>query len=346
MPMTAVQYDMAVKAAEKRTVNQIGKRPERRDFSLEFSPLINPLDPFLFLLFAAAFAVSATHILRAMGHLVSSSIKHVYQGGIQIDTSLEIGLSQIASLAMNETALIVFMVMFNFRMHQRRNSKSRTIDQTMLDYAPMIGVVIATVYIFWANLQSGLGLLSLIAPIFTAIGSIRLEEIASEKIKRNDTITARYTVALSDYERNTMNIRGHENFKKNLYESVFESCCRRNKKNLPYMPDCEFDEKIAIVQSEIERHETWMDANITPKQRKKKDVVKVTKQPQNRSTQNGSMNTVYEFMLSHPDMNPKVNSEFTYAKAAEAVSGKLGYSVSIGTIHKVAARIAQNGNGK
>lgn len=248
--LTPTQMQSARTRAENAAKRLLGERPERDDYRREYGSLFDVLDVFALVIFLAAFAVSSTHIIKLMDAQAASTYT-VTAAGIQISAGLYTVVHQIGLLFLAEMSAILFLVMARL--------SSRRLE--LVIFGTMSGM--AALFVFYANLASGLNLfIASLPPIFTLGIGFRLEQIIVEYLRRKSELDAKYQSAINIYEQAQIDISTHPEYIKQLRAQVWGELA---KKNAELDPDMPVADKIAIVQAEIKRHDWSQEVKSSPR---------------------------------------------------------------------------------
>lgn len=241
--LTPTQYETAKAKAMKSVEKHIGDKPERAKFAKEHGSLFDVLDVIAFVIFLAALLISSTHIIALMANQSEATHKSA-AAGIQISAHLYTVIHQLGMIFLAELSAILFLVMFNM-------SKNKL----------FLGMaVLAALFVFGANLASGLNVaIAIMPPVFTLGIGYRLEIIITEYLRRRGELDERYNAALNQYESAIEDPATHPAYIASLRAEVWRSLASKNKLDADTPPE----QKLRMVTTEIKRH-AWTDkAGIT-----------------------------------------------------------------------------------
>lgn len=242
-PLTTDQYDKCREAALERVQSRIGSKPQRKDFERELGALWGVLDILALIVFVAAFIISSLHIQDYVLAAVTGKGDTTYTF-----------INQWGYIALAESSMVLFMVLHGLTAKQRRG---REWYLRPLSIHLMLAVV-AGVFIFTANLSSGIGiLLSIMPPLFTTGIAFNMERLIIASITRRNEVDMRYLASLKDFEAASKDPEQHS-----LFPSFFKQ--ELWSKLISLKPNAGFKDapagfKAAAVSREMERDQ-WVDA--------------------------------------------------------------------------------------
>ncbi|MDX2161159.1 MAG: hypothetical protein SF162_07540 [bacterium] len=249
--LTFDQYEQARAAAVERVKARIGAKPMRDQFKRELGSIWTPLDTLAMIVFAAAFAISSAHIITHMGKLAASSYRADYVGGIIFSAEMYILFHQVGMIFLAEASMILFMVLHGISSADRIGRAAWARQASM----PLALAIVAAVFVFLANVQSGIGILeSIMPPIFTVGIGLRLERLIVDLIERRRQIDQKYLGAMDIYESASADPERHPDFERVLRQSVWEKLISLPS-NKAYR-DAPAAFKAAAVRRETER-DSW-----------------------------------------------------------------------------------------
>lgn len=147
-----------------------------------------------------------------------------------------------------EASMLLFMVMHGMN-SIAHSSRSRWLRPISL---PLVLALVAAVFVFVANWQSGIGLLeSLMPPVFTVGIGVHLERLIVNGLQKRNEIDARYFHALAVYEQASLDPAKHPDYipflRQEIWEKLVSLPSNRDFRNAP--PSF----KHAAVRYEMER---------------------------------------------------------------------------------------------
>lgn len=234
--LTSTEYDRAQADAEARLKQEAGNEPpQRREFRREQARKWVIQDTLAAIILIAAWAVSTLHVMTLVGKGAAASY-----GAISLDAyvgdimdSLSYGrIHQWGYIALAEAAMILFMTM-----HLSRNKRGRYPDEPLWLYNLRMRVttlsfmaVLSGVFIFYANVTSGIGVLeSIIPPIMTIGLGIYFEgRLAGFLLAVEDT-DRRYMAALDAWEQAHFRPREHVRFRELFAQELAQRLNTKNK---------------------------------------------------------------------------------------------------------------------
>lgn len=250
-PLTNDQYEECRSKALERVAKRIGDKPARKTFYRELGPVATPLDWLALVVFIAALAISSMHIVQFMSKQAAASYHAVDVGyGILISPDLWAAGHQIGAILLAESAALLFMTV-----HAMGNKRANRKGLGRWVSVWLVLALIAAVFVFVANLDSGVNILvSVMPPIFTLGIAVRLESIIVEILRRRDEVNARYQQALTDYEAGSADPTKHSAYLPLLRQEIWSRL-------MTLRPNKDFQDapkgfKIAAIMRETER-ETW-----------------------------------------------------------------------------------------
>jgi hypothetical protein len=249
--LTTDQYEAAREKAIERVKGRIGDKPTREQFRREMATIFTPLDYLAMIVFAAALIISSAHILTHMGKITGANFDPGYATGIVLGQAAYTIAHQIGMIFLAEASMLLFMVMHGMSSAERAQHKG----VRKVASIPLALAIIAGLFVFIANIQSGIGLLeSLMPPLFTVGIGFRLETLIVELLKRRNEIDARYISAIDVYERATADPTAHPDFvpffRQAIWEKLIGIAANRDWKDAPA------GARAAAVRREMER-DAW-----------------------------------------------------------------------------------------
>jgi hypothetical protein len=238
-PLTTPQYDQCKASALERIRAHIGEQPSRKQFERELGPLWSVLDILAVVIFVAALLISSLHIMDYVGQAVGE------------ENTL---INQVGYIFLAEASLILFMTLHGLtaKRRQRRTWYLRHVSIHLLLAAT------AAVFIFVANLESGVGiLLSLMPPLFTTGISFNLERLIVQSIQRRSEVNERYMAATTDYEAGSKDPESHSRFEQYFMQALWDRLISL-KANRDFS-DAPAAFKVAACRREMQR-EQWINA--------------------------------------------------------------------------------------
>ncbi len=247
------QYEEARGRAVERVKARIGTKPTRDQFKRELGSIWTPLDSLAMIVFAAAFFVSSAHIVTHMGALAGSTFEQTYSAGIIFSEEMYTLFHQVGMIFLAEASMILFMVLHGITRAERTGRAA----WVRWFSVPLVLAVIAAVFVFLANVQSGIGVLeSIMPPVFTVGIGLRLERLIVDLIERRRQIDHKYVEAIELYEHASADPETHPAFARVLKQTIWEKLISLPS-NKPYK-DAPPAFKAAAVRRELER-DTWTD---------------------------------------------------------------------------------------
>ncbi|MBK9745785.1 MAG: hypothetical protein IPO91_03310 [Chloroflexi bacterium] len=242
------QLEQADQRAKERIQRLNGDRPTRTQFRRETGAAWTVLDLLALIVFFAALAVSSAHIVTHMGHIATQSFNGAIPAGIVLSLNDFTVIHQIGMILLAEASMLLFMVMHGLNSSARVN-RSRWLKPVSL---PLVLALVAAVFVFVANWQSGIGLLeSIMPPVFTVGIGVHLEKLIVTGIQRRQEIDDRYLTALTVYEQAATDPTKHPEYipllRQEIWEKLVSLPSNRDFRNAP--PSF----KHAAVRFELER---------------------------------------------------------------------------------------------
>jgi hypothetical protein len=238
-PLNTDQYDNCRKAALERVTARIGDRPTRQQFQRELGPLWSLIDVLALIIFLAALVISSLHIME-------------YITGAVGERGIYTTINQVGYIFLAEASMVLFMVMHNMTA-QRRAGRPAPLRPVSVHLALAL---LAAVFIFAANLASGVGvLLSIMPPVFTVGIAFNLERLIVASIRRRNEINERYLAALRDYELASRDPESHPLFTDYFMQALWDKLASL-KPNRVFV-DAPAPFKVAACHREMQR-ERWM----------------------------------------------------------------------------------------
>lgn len=250
--LTIDQYERARSRALDRVKARIGERPTREQFKRELGAIATPLDWIALVVFVAALAISSLHIIHYMGE--HAAFTPGEQVGIAIDGSTWAVVHQVGAILLAESAAILFMTAHSMSAPARaaRHWSMRWVS------IPLLLALTAAVFVFVANLSSGVGLLiGLMPPLFTLGIAVRLEAIIVEVINRREQVNRMYLEALAVFEDASADPQLHPQYKAFMKQELWAALISL-KANESFR-EAPSGFRAAAVARELQRDE-WMDA--------------------------------------------------------------------------------------
>lgn len=241
--LTTDQYDKCRELALERVKSRIGSKPQRKDFERELGALWGVLDILALIVFVAAFIISSLHIQDYV-------LSEVTGKG---DTAYTL-INQWGYIALAESSMVLFMVLHGLTAKQRR---ARGWFLRHVSIHLMLSSV-AGVFIFTANLSSGIGeLLAIMPPLFTTGIAFNMERLIIAGITRRNEVDTRYLASLKDFEAASKDPEQHSLFpsffKQELWSKLISLKPNQGFKDAPA------GFKAAAVEREMERDQ-WVSA--------------------------------------------------------------------------------------
>lgn len=248
--LTTAQYDACREAALKRVAGRIGEKPTRQAFQRELGSLWTPLDLLALVVFVAALAVSSVHIITHMSQLSEASYKAT-SAGLIVDSQTYAVVHQLSMIALAEASMLLFMTIHAMSAPKRagRPAWQRWMSGTLLL------AIIAAVFVFVANIQSGIGILeSIMPPVFTIGLGLHFERLIVESMTRRADVTRRYLAALDVWEVSSKDHTKHPEYKPLLAQELWQKLVSL-KPNAAHV-DAPASFKAAAVRRELAK-EAW-----------------------------------------------------------------------------------------
>lgn len=241
-PLSTDQYDRARNRALTRVQRRIGNRPTRADFHRELDSLFTLLDGLMFAVFIPAFVVSSIHILQHMGALANASYPTIatYSAGTVIERDLYTAVHQWALIPLAEASMLLFLVMF-----------AMTKREDWRKWVFLALATVATAFVVIANAGAGLGLESLLAPIFTIGVGLHLESLIVRQLERRADVNSRYLAALATWEAASKDSTKHPDYVPILKQEVWAALLALTSNR--HYADAPVSLKHAAVRREMER---------------------------------------------------------------------------------------------
>lgn len=207
-PLTTDQYQATVDKAIARVKHRIGSRPTKKNFQREQASAWSILDALAIVIFIAALVISSAHIITHMGKLADTSWTQLAPStnGIALDQNAYTIIHQVSMIFLAEASMLLFMVMHGMSAGQR-TGRLRMLS------LPLVLALIAAMFVFISNWQSGIGLLeALMPPIFTVGIGLRLEYLIVYSINRQNNIDQKYHHALDIYDQASLDPQSHPDY--------------------------------------------------------------------------------------------------------------------------------------
>jgi hypothetical protein len=254
-PLTTVQYDECREKALSRVKARIGEKPTRDTFKRELGSVTNALDWLALLVFLAALLISSVHIIQFMTTQAIASY-HVPDSapGVVIHPNLWAVIHQIGAILLAESATILFMTIHRINGDKREKPRFPFKQLSI----PLGLAVLAALFVFLANISSGVNfLVSIMPPVFTLGIAIRLEAIIVETLRRQSEITRRYLEAMSVWESASADPTKHPEFHPLLLQEIWQALIKKNQS----FADAPSSFKHVAVRREMER-DLWTRSGI------------------------------------------------------------------------------------
>lgn len=244
-PLNSDQYDAARRKALERVQQRIGDKPKRSDFQRELGSIFTPLDMLALGVFVPAFIVSSIHILQHMGALANASYATIstYSNGTVIGRDFYIAAHQWSTIPLAESSMLLFLVMF--AMTPRGNWRK---------WVFLVLACVATAFVIAANAGAGMGLESLLPPIFTIGVGLHLEGLIVRLLERREEVNSRYLAALTTWEEASKDATKHPDYMAILKQEVWARLMALSSNK--QFADAPVAFKHAAVRREMER-DTW-----------------------------------------------------------------------------------------
>jgi hypothetical protein len=243
--LTTEQYDRARRKALERVQKRIGDKPKRVDFYRDLGSIFTLLDGLMFAVFIPAFIVSSIHILQHMGALANASYPTIatYRAGTVIGQDFYATVHQWALIPLAEASMLLFLVMF-----------AMTKREDWRKWVFLVLATVATAFVVIVNAGAGLGLESLLAPVFTIGVGLHLEGLIVRQLERRSDVNTRYLAALAMWEAASQDATKHPNYVPILKQEV--GAPLNNLSSNKAFVDAPVSLKHAAVIREMER-DTW-----------------------------------------------------------------------------------------
>lgn len=244
-PLNSDQYDAARRKALERVHARIGEKPKRTDFQRELGSIFTPLDMLALGVFVPAFTVSSIHILQHMGALANASYATIatYSNGTVIGRDFYIAAHQWATVPLAESSMLLFLVMF--AMTPRGNWRK---------WVFLVLACVATAFVIAANAGAGMGLESLLAPVFTIGVGLHLEGLIVRLLERREDVNTRYLAALTTWEAASKDATKHPDYLPILKQEIWARLMALTSNR--QFADAPVAFKHAAVRREMQR-DTW-----------------------------------------------------------------------------------------
>lgn len=162
-----------------------------------------------------------------------------YSAGTVIERDFYIAAHQWATVPLAEASMLLFLVMFAMSGRGWRKWVFFTL------------AFVATAFVLVANAGAGLGLESLLAPVFTIGVGLHLEGLIVRQLERRSDVNTRYLAALSTWEAASQDATKHPDYVPILKQEVWARLIALST-NKPFS-DATAALKHAAVRREMER---------------------------------------------------------------------------------------------
>jgi hypothetical protein len=256
-PLTVAQYETCKDRAGAVLRQHAGRKPHRADYEADRAPLWSLWDVPAVVIMAAALLLSTAHVMTHMGKLAAETYPAASGiAGDVWDLATYGRVHQYAAIALAEAAVLLFVMLFKNVSLPRRGSGFRdyagpvTLGATFLALA-----VMAALFVFNANLQSGTGLIeSLLPPALTLGLGLYLEGKLAASLAQRDTVTMQYREALAVWTEAQRDITTHPDYRATLRKVLAEALGQLPHNQRLTMP---YDVLALAVARELYREDIW-----------------------------------------------------------------------------------------
>jgi flagellar biosynthesis component FlhA len=252
------QYEQAKAKAVALVAGRIGERPERKHFTRELGSSFTALDGLAIVVFLAALAISSLHIIQFMGMQAAAAYHDNAAEGIVITANGYTVIHQIGAILLAESAALLFMTQHSM------SRSSRLLRHPWVRWfsVPLVLALLAALFVFYANLSSGVNaIVGVMPPLFTLGIAFRLEHLIAESLSRRESVTSRYLERLQVWEAASADPTAHADYRTLLMQTVWQALAALPS-NRDFR-DAPASFKKAAVLREMER-EQWTESGIIP----------------------------------------------------------------------------------
>lgn len=266
-PLNSRQFDNVKVKVKESLLKNLGPQPDRKSVTRDMGPLLRPDDWLALIIFVAAFAVSAIHIMSLVGGVTSNLNVSVNSNTLQISSLAFNVTHQLSFILLAEFSMILFMV--RWRLSTRRRHEIYTVEgvlvmsvgQRVVDYLSidLVLAILAVGFTLYANLESKLPLIeSILPPLFTIGIGFHLEHVFVEMLHRNEVFGKMLSDKITSWELAVNNVMNSAEYKKLLIRSLWDGIISipSNAWAMDYPPEF----KWAAVNREFDK-ESWIENN-------------------------------------------------------------------------------------
>lgn len=268
-PLTQEERQTAQAAARAAVIRDAGDRPERRQFQRELGSSFTLLDYLALVVFVAALAISSAHIIQYMKAEATESYQAGTSAGLYISQNVYALTHEIGAILLAESAAILFMTMHSMTSAGRAN---RRYGLRYLSI-PLVLALMSAIFIFTANLSSGVNwLVSIMPPLFTLGIAVRLEQLIVSSLQNRDEVNRRYLQSLHDWETATAKPEHHpkyiQMYANALKDAIYKANSRREAAKALTIVEWRL-----LVKREIAADQWYEDVDLTEQPRPLPQVV-------------------------------------------------------------------------
>ena len=225
-PLDLAQYETVKTRAGKVLKDRLGDKPRRRDYDTDREPVWSLWDLPAAVIMLAALLLSTSHVMTHMGKQALETYPAAGQlAGDLWDLTTYGQVHQYAALAMAEAAVLLFVMLFKHVALPRKGQDWRdfvgpvTLGATFLTLG-----VMAALFVFNANLQSGQGWLEAILPPALTLGlGLYLETKLTASLAQREAVTMAYREALAVWQQAQRDITEHADYRATLRKALAEA---------------------------------------------------------------------------------------------------------------------------
>jgi len=256
-PLNVAQYEACKDRAGEVLRQHAGRKPHRADYETDNAPIWGLWDIPAVVIMLAALLLSTGHVMTHMGKLAAET--YPAAGGLAgdlWDLATYGRVHQYAAIALSEAAVLLFVMLFKHVSLPNRGSGFRayagpiTLGATFLVLA-----VMAALFVFNANLQSGTGLIeSLLPPALTLGLGLYLETKLATALANREAVTRAYREALAVWQEAQRDITTHPDYRATLRKVLAEALLQLPHNRAIPIPQ---DVLALAVARELYRDEIW-----------------------------------------------------------------------------------------
>jgi len=256
-PLEVAQYEVMKSRAGDVLREHAGRKPHRADYEADREPVWGIWDVPAVVIMLAALLLSTAHVMTHMGKLAAETYPaSAAIAGDLWDMATYGRIHQYGAIALAEASVLLFVMLFKHVSLPNRGSGFRayagpiTLGATFLVLA-----VMAALFVFNANLQSGTGLIeSLLPPALTLGLGLYLETKLATALANREAVTRAYREALAVWQEAQRDITTHPDYRATLRKVLAEALLQLPHNRAIPIPQ---DVLALAVARELYRDEIW-----------------------------------------------------------------------------------------